>query len=350
MKFTKFLFLLLLIAVVGSCHNENPSIINGKAKIISISTDSAAIGDTVIIRGEFLGVPAANKFLRFDTNLVLNSQDVILWHNNEIKFEIPINAKSTFIYLIDDKILLDSIFIGISPVPFLRVVEIASGQFIRGSESSSTNESPAREIRISKSMFVTTYEVSQRIYEAVTGENPSRTKSLELPVENVEWRDAVDFCNRLSILHGLEPVYRITGVDVTMSFTNNGWRLPTEAEWEYICRSGTSGDYSGNGNLADMAWYGNNSGLKMHPPAQKMANQFGVYDIHGNLWEWCWDFYDSDYYEKSTDLDPLGPDKGERRVMRGGSWNDGANFARSSNRNIPSNDIKNVGIRLVRNK
>ncbi|MDX9791532.1 MAG: SUMF1/EgtB/PvdO family nonheme iron enzyme, partial [Candidatus Kapabacteria bacterium] len=177
-----------------------------------------------------------------------------------------------------------------------------------------------------------------------------RVTGIELPVENVTWINAVQFCNELSKLNGLEEVYTITGVDAVADFSKNGWRLPTEAEWEYACKAGTNGDFAGSGIIGEMAWYGDNSGLKMHPPGRKNPNQFGLYDMHGNVWEWCWDYYDPDYYSEGMTIDPVGPSNGERRVLRGGSWNDGMNFLRSSNRTLPANIIGNNGIRPVRIK
>lgn len=342
--------MILAAWIIVSCHNDNPTIPSGKLKINSLSSDSLAVGDTLVLKGEFFGIPSSNKRLVFDSTLSIGSQDCMRWHNFEIRFVVPKGAKDGFLKLVESGEVLDSVFIKISAVPFFDVIEVPAGKFIRGSLTSSVNEQPAREITISKPFYISKYEVSQRLFEAVTGNNPSNVVSLELPVGKVTWVEAAIFCNELSKIHSLDEVYIITGVDAVMNINKNGWRLPTEAEWEYACRAGTTGDYAGNGILDDMGWYGYNSGLKMHPPARKLPNDFGIYDMHGNVWEWCWDFFSSNYYAVSPDTDPIGPEKGERRIMRGGSWNDGMNFARSSNRTIPLQDIGNVGIRLVRNK
>ncbi len=349
MKILHYIICILTGLIAISCHNDNPIILSGNPDIISLSADSVSVGDTISINGEFLGVPSKNKIIVFDSLVVLNSDDALLWHNFKIMLVVPKQTRSGYLYIADNGIKLDSIYIGISKVPKFGVVVIPSGKFVRGSDASSMNEQPAKEITISNSFYVSVNEVSQRLYEAVTNNNPSRVQSIELPVENVTWDNAVEFCNKLSQLQGLNSVYIITGADVTMNISKNGWRLPTEAEWEYVCRAGKTSDFGGNGLIEDMGWYGNNSGLRMHPSARKLANDFGVYDMHGNVWEWCWDFYGESYYQSSPTTDPKGPNSGDRRIQRGGSWNDGFNFARSSNRNLPLKPIGNTGIRLVRN-
>ncbi len=137
-----------------------------------------------------------------------------------------------------------------------------------------------------------------------------------LPVEQVRWLDAVKCCNALSKLWGLPEAYSIAGEEVSWQGSQHpGVRLPTEAEWEYACRAGTVGDHAGN--LDDMAWYGGNSGNQTHPVAQKKPNAWGLYDMHGNVQEWCWDWYGGGLPQGN---DPVGPPFGTFRVTRGGSW------------------------------
>jgi eukaryotic-like serine/threonine-protein kinase len=144
------------------------------------------------------------------------------------------------------------------------------------------------------------YEVTQGEYERVMGTNPSHFKGdPRLPVETVSWQDAMTFCERLSAL----PAERSAG---------RVYRLPTEAEWEYACRAGSTTIYSfgdSEGSLGDYAWYDSNSGSKTHPVGQKRPNAWGLYDMHGNVWEWCSDWYDGSYYASSPVDDPTGPVK-----------------------------------------
>jgi formylglycine-generating enzyme required for sulfatase activity len=350
MKIISFLLSISILFVLGSCHSDNPTEVTGDLKIVSLVKDSVAVGDTIFINGEFLGTSSGKRFISFDSNIVVSSEDCILWSNNLISLIVPHSSKSGFIKIIDNSIALDSAAIKISPVPFFEVVEIPAGKFMRGSETSAPDEFPVKEITISKPFLMTKFEISQRIFESVSGINPAMPVNLILPVVNVKWIEAVQFCNNISELQGLKPYYIITGVDVTAIGTSNGWRLPTEAEWEYACRAGSSGDYSGSTIIDEMGWYGDNSGLKLHPSGTKKSNDFGLFDMHGNCWEWCFDFYSETYYKTGTTTDPQGPNSGKERVMRGGSWNDGKNYARSSNRTLPADFDNNIGFRIVRSK
>jgi formylglycine-generating enzyme len=177
----------------------------------------------------------------------------------------------------------------------------------------------------------------------------------------VSWYEAVEFCNELSRQEGLDPCYSGSGASMLCDFTANGYRLPTEAEWEYACRAGTGTDfYTGNMThplsspldpaLDHAGWYGGNSGASTHPVGEKEPNAFGLYDMHGNVYEWCWDWYGSGYYASSPAEDPRGPASGSYRVLRGGSWFGNARICRSANRHgiFPANRSNDSGFRLVR--
>ena len=205
-----------------------------------------------------------------------------------------------------------------------RMVLIPEGEFLMGSPSGEggNDEHPQHKVYLD-AFYIDKYEVTQEEYEKVIGTNPSRFKGAKNPVESVTWYDAVKYCNARSIKEGLEPCYNEDTWEC--DFTKNGYRLPTEAEWEYVCRAGSSGKWSfGNeeGVLGDYAWYKSNCGGQTHPVGQKKPNAFGLYDMHGNVWEWCNDWYDEDYYKNSLDKNPKGPNSGEFRVLRGGSWGD----------------------------
>jgi formylglycine-generating enzyme required for sulfatase activity len=192
------------------------------------------------------------------------------------------------------------------------------------------------------------YEVTQAEYQAVMGTNPSYFKGDTLPVEQVSWYDAINYCNALSKKEGLTAAYTVNGNNVTWNKSANGYRLPTEAEWEYACRAGTTGPYSSGSSVDAAGWYSSNSGSKTHPVGQKQANAWGLYDMHGNVWEWCWDWYGS--YPSGSQTDPSGASSGEYRVDRGGSWSYGARYLRSAyrGRRYPSARGIDLGFRLVR--
>ena len=196
-------------------------------------------------------------------------------------------------------------------------------------------EKPQHQVRITRPFFLGIHEVTQGQYQAVMGENPSQFKgSDDLPVEQVSWLDAVLFCNKLSEQEKKTPFYRINGREVTIA-GGNGYRLPTEAEWEYACRAGSTTLYpfgDDMSKLGDHAWYESNSGLKTHPVGQKRPNAWGLYDMLGNVWEWCQDWYEDGYYRASPPADPPGPSEASYRVIRGGSWNDNARYCRPASR------------------
>ena len=196
------------------------------------------------------------------------------------------------------------------------------------------------------------YETTQGQYTAVIGSNPSHfTEDNNLPVEQVSWNDAIMFCNALSTKAGLQPCYNESSG--ACDFSKNGFRLPTEAEWEYACRAGSTTTYNlgdAESDLARAGWYRSNSSSKTHPVGGKTPNIWGLYDMHGNVWEWCYDW--SGAYTSGSVTNPTGP-SGSSRVYRGGCWGDGGDvnsICQSACRdgNIPSDWNSYVGFRVVR--
>ena len=212
----------------------------------------------------------------------------------------------------------------------VEMVRIAGGRFTMGDE----NEIDATLHEVVLSSFtIDKYLVTQEEYQRVMGKNPSRWKADRNPVEQVRWSDAVRYCNERSRLEGLQPCYDLNTWQC--NFNANGYRLPTEAEWEYACRAGTKTNYFfGNdpSKLKDYAWFKDNAGGKPQPVGQKPPNPWGLYDMHGNVWEWCNDFYKVDYYQESPEENPRGPATGETKVVRGGAWKFSAESCRSGYR------------------
>ncbi len=196
--------------------------------------------------------------------------------------------------------------------------------------------------------FMDKFPVTQDLYEKVMGKekNKSRFEGGDRPVETVSWFDAVEFCNRLSEKAGLKPVYTIEGEKITADWHVKGFRLPTEAEWEYACRAGTTGERYGE--IDQIAWYKDNSNGSTQGVGKKEPNPWGLYDMLGNVWEWCWDWYED--YPKEDKKDWRGPESGSPRVCRGGGWiNDAGNCACAfRNRIHPVHRGNFLGFRLAR--
>ncbi|MEW5912374.1 MAG: SUMF1/EgtB/PvdO family nonheme iron enzyme, partial [Thermodesulfobacteriota bacterium] len=218
---------------------------------------------------------------------------------------------------------------------------IPAGSFMMGSPESDEDgyegERPQHRVEITKPFYLGVTEVTQGQWKAVMGNNPSyyfKQCGDDCPVEGVSWSDAQEFIRRLNRREGKEL-----------------YRLPTEGEWEYACRAGSSTRYSfgdSESALGDYGWYRSNSGMGTHPVARKKANAWGLYDMHGNVWEWVSDWYGS--YSASPTRDPQGPSSGSARVIRGGSWNYFPRLLRSADRlrSDPSNRNLNVGFRVAR--
>ncbi|MCL2805460.1 MAG: SUMF1/EgtB/PvdO family nonheme iron enzyme [Treponema sp.] len=237
------------------------------------------------------------------------------------------------------------------PVPD-NMVRINGGTFTMGSpENEPGRRSNEQQWQVTVSSFYMRKNlVTQKEYQDVMGTNTSFFKGDNLPVDSLTWYEAVEYCNKLSQREGLTPAYTINGTNVTWNVNANGYRLPTEAEWEYACRAGTTTAYNTGAVINDSTgWYDVNSDGRTHPVGFKRANAWGLFDMHGNVYEWCWDWYESQY-QSGPLTNPTGASFGTHRVLRGGSWFNEAIFARSANRNWhePTDRYRHIGIRPVR--
>ena len=239
-----------------------------------------------------------------------------------------------------------------------KLVLVPKGSFTMGSpttEPGRYSNEVQHPVTLTTDIWMAESEVTQRQYRNLTGSSPSYFKGDDLPVEQVSWYDAVAYCNALSVRENLTPCYQINGttVDWADGVKCTGYRLPTEAEWEYAANpaSGSRTVYAGSDTVDGVAWYSNNSGSTTHAVKTKTANGRGLYDLSGNVFEWVWDWYQSNY-EALQSSDPIGPKvqpSPEYRVIRGGSWNNTATNARVAkrNNNTPTNRNNNLGFRIV---
>ena len=216
------------------------------------------------------------------------------------------------------------------------MVKVEAGTFMMGATSEMkdpySDEKPVHQVTLTNDYYMGKYEVTQALWQAVMGSNPSNFKGDNLPVETVNWNDCQEFISKLN------------------SLTGRKFRLPTEAEWEYAARGGKKSrgyQYSGSRKISDVAWYEGNSRSKTHPVGRKQANELGIYDMTGNVWEWCSDWYG--FYSSSSQTNPTGADSGSSRVFRGGSWYGNARYCRLSFRDCTPPDCRgyNLGLRLA---
>ena len=252
------------------------------------------------------------------------------------------------------------------------LVLVKGGKFLMGSPESEnwrSDDELQHEVTVSD-FYISRYEVTQAEYKSLMGSNPSNFNGNDLPVENVSWLDAVRYCNARSEKENLTPVYTIEGNKVTWNTEADGYRLPTEAEWEYACRAGTVTPFNTENSISanEANYYGHypyeieenyfsQSKLSTKPGIYRgetlsvgsfKPNKFGLYDMHGNVAEWCWDIYAP--YDLSSAENPTGPSEGTRRVNRGGAWNDFAKNMRSAYRAATpqENNSFNLGFRLAK--
>ena len=218
----------------------------------------------------------------------------------------------------------------------IEMVKVEAGTFMMGATSEMKNpyddEKPVHQVTLTNDYYMGKYEVTQALWQAVMGKNPSYFKGDNLPVNYVRWKDCQRFISKLN------------------SMTGRKFRLPTEAEWEYAARGGKKSrgyQYSGSSNISDVAWYDGNSGDKTHPVGTKQANELGIYDMTGNVLEWCQDWYGS--YYSSSQTNPTGSDSGSARVSRGGGWFNDASYCRLSVRFYYTPDFRLdiLGLRLA---
>lgn len=216
------------------------------------------------------------------------------------------------------------------------MIKVEAGTFMMGAtpemEIPDDDEKPVHQVTLTNDYYIGKYEVTQALWQTVMESNPSSFKGNNLPVEQVSWNDCQEFIGKLN------------------SITGRKFRLPTEAEWEYAARGGKKSrgyQYSGSSNISDVAWYNGNSGSKTHLVGTKQANELGLYDMCGNVLEWCQNWYGS--YVSSSQTNPTGAVSGSYRVIRGGSWYSSARFCRSSCRDSGTPGIRNsrLGLRLV---
>jgi formylglycine-generating enzyme required for sulfatase activity len=246
------------------------------------------------------------------------------------------------------------------------MVLVEAGSFEMGSTDGDADEQPVHTVHITRSFYIAKHAVTFEEYDRFCDDTVGKSRLADrgwgrgnLPVISVTWYDTAAYCNWLSEQEGLTPCYSGKGKLTQCDFSANGYRLPTEAEWEYAARGGQKSQgyiYAGSDNPDDVAWYADSSGGQIHSVGQKQPNELGLYDMSGNLFEWCWDWYGADYYASSPISDPTGPPPPRttlpwelNRVRRSGSWRESSDRIRTTCRSIDyASYVGDNGFRLVR--
>lgn len=247
-------------------------------------------------------------------------------------------------------------------VPF-NMIKVEGSKFMMGSKdkdiTADTDEQKEHEVNIGNFEMskyeVTVWEWKQylKAKKKKLPKAPTWGWNDKAPINNITWEEAISYCNWLSKKEGLTPVYSVKGPFYICDFKANGFRLPTEAEWEFAAKGGKNSKgfkYSGSDVLDDVAWHKGNSNGKPHTVGTKLPNELGIYDMTGNVWEWCWDWYNTDYYKTEPNNNPKGPEMGDKKSVRGGSWDSQPNYCRPANRisTFPNKTHEFYGFRTVR--
>jgi len=306
----------------GETESINVELPSGK----QVTINSTPQGATLYIDNEYKGITPFTSELSFGTHslkLINGKKEV----NEEIS--ISQSGKASLSYGVSEFGDLSENINGVS----IDMVAVKGGCFNMGSNDGESDEKPVHQVCVDD-FYIGKYEVTQKQWKEIMGNNPSRFKCDNCPVEQVNWNDVQDFIKKLN------------------TKTGNNYRLPTEAEWEYAARGGNQSKgytYSGSNTIGSVAWYTGNSGSKTHTVGTKKANELEIYDMSGNVWEWCSDLYGGDYYGKSLKNNPAGPTTGSYRVPRGGGWDDYATRCRVANRfrDSPGARRNYLGFRLA---
>ncbi|HOH79763.1 MAG TPA: SUMF1/EgtB/PvdO family nonheme iron enzyme [Candidatus Cloacimonadota bacterium] len=310
-------------------------------------------GSAVPIYGEAASPAAKSKLpmLIFIIGFILLAATVLLLSLKPKAEELPPEATA----VVDSTPAPAFVEEAATPAPRLigiPMVKVAGGEYLMGDvfDIGNEDEKPIHQVRLSD-FFLGQFEVTQGEWKQVMGSNPSTFQGDDRPVENVTWLQAVQFCNALSATEGLDSCYLISADRVSLDPGANGYRLPTEAEWEYAARGGNNHSdfyFAGSDDLDSVSWYGSKAWTLSVGKLQ--SNELGIHDLSGNIWEWCWDWYASSYPQTGS-TNPRGPNSGSLKVLRGGGWGATPNQCRNTSRHSSSPGHKHgsIGFRVCRN-
>ncbi len=322
----------------------------GDPQITYLDINKIDVGAKLGINGKNFGDTQGTSTVKFNDTYAVTYTS---WKTNKIIVIVPDlgGATTASVTVTVNGITSNAVSVEIKEeYVYLPLILVNKGSFSMGPYDDGISEAPAHNVTISNDFYISKSEISQEQFKYIMDQsNPSKIKNDKNPVEQLTWIRACEFCNKLSEEEGRTKCYTINGSKVTCDFSAKGYRLPTEAEWEYACRAGQP-DPS---DIEAYAWTSANCTIEPHEIMKKSPNAWGIYDMHGNVYEWCWDYYDSEYYSSSPSTDPTGPTSDcPERVIRGGSFstsneNCASNVRGSHNPETPE---INIGFRVVRKK
>lgn len=329
-------------------------------EITAFSKYEAKVNEFIDITGKNFGATKGLNSHVYMGDNKLSLSNIVSWSNTKITILIPSDAApgAYEVYISVDGMQSNKKSLIITEVTKTYLVEtvlIKAGTFTMGTSEDDLWGNPAHQVTLTKDFYMSKTEITQSKYQEVATTWPNYLPDdtgPNKPANLTKWIDIVKWCNDASKRDGLEQCYTINGDVVTCDFTKNGYRLPTEAEWEYACRAGTTGDVNFTGNIEDYAWIRTNGGQKLNDVGQKLPNPWGLYDMYGNAAEWVWDWLDA--YSDTPATDPKGPSdfEGNGKVLRGGSVFSTAEEIKSWSRTDVNPEIQDrkIGFRVVRNK
>jgi len=326
--------------------------------ITALTLTKGQIGQSMKIIGSHFGTTQGSNYVTFNGT---KAYQYASWSDTQIQLTIPAGATTgDVVVYVNSKASNGKLLTIQSSFQLLNLVLVPKGNFVMGNDNSSeVTDKPAHTVNITHDFYMSKTEITQKQWGTIlTGSNPSKDeyRGDNKPVEQMDFYRACWFCNQLSIQEGYTPCYAVdttTGIVSSCDWSATGYRLPTEAEWEYACKANHNGDYTDQ-EILDLGWISDNSAKDIHDAGTKNANAFGLQDMLGNVYEWCWDF-DGDYTAE-TQTDPHGPSQssGEMRIMRGGSFISGTTICNPTKRDsypsTPGNVNFNLGFRVVRVK
>lgn len=331
--------------------------VSSNPEITSMDKSTFKAGESLKITGKFFGDAQGTSYVMFGS---IKATSYSKWTNTEIILTAPDGIQDgKLMVVVAGKNSNTKDYTVKKETIVVPTVLINSGNFMMGEDDASAWDTyPLHKVNITKPFYMAVSEITQAQWKTVmtSASNPSKFKNDNNPVEQVEFHRTAEFCNALSQMEGLEKCYTITKVGedyvVTCDFDANGWRLPTEAEWEYAAKAGNDGYYGFDGNAEEYIVASEDGGNSPATVKSKKPNKWGLYDMNGNVAEWVWDWYERNYYATSPSNDPRGPESGTLRVVRGGSYQNGIdNCTGVIRENVPpSNYNFYVGFRIVKNK